>query len=95
MYEDPQMTIELLRQLVDRYEMENEHFQAIHHFGRGATISGHVAYASRLQRDFREHGTNATVAQRLEICLNRRAAKSDWTSAIAEALQTFPIPHRN
>lgn len=90
MYEDPQMTLELLRELVDRYGMQNAHFQAIHHFGRGATIGGHVAYASRLEREFCAHGTNAAVAQRLEICLNQLKAKTDWNDAIGEALRRLP-----
>ena len=68
-YDDPKVTISLLGELV-RMGFSEEEFKGIHHFGKHATIQGHLKYCQTIKR-FRRNGSNCRVQKRLREALDK------------------------
>ncbi len=86
---DPQNTLDLIKALVVGYGLNQQHFRQLHHFGKTASLREHIGYCESMQGKFRG-GTNAAVAERLRVCLERLDAGESWELAISSALAAFP-----
>ena len=70
-HHNPRYTIKLLEVL----NLTEADFQSIHHRGEVANIEDHIAYC-RKTKAFKENGTNAATAKRLEDELINRLRSS-------------------
>jgi hypothetical protein len=86
----PKQTQQVMKRLIERHGLINDHFRRLHHLRRKASIAAHLRYCEAREA-FVPGGANERVLERLKHVAEQLDAKGTWDEAIAHALKIFPI----
>lgn len=90
-YDDPKLTLSLIKELQDQYGFNQGHFRQLHHFNDRASLQQHIKYCNNTGRFTAD--TNVIVAKRLALCLHTLQRGRSWPEAISRAHVELPFRH--